>query len=167
MKGNRLLTKLLSWLVLVPITTNLINSSHMKKRQQEAHMDVAYRYAQLSYAKRKKVGCILVKDNRIISIGYNGTPPGWSNCCEDENNTTLPEVIHAERNALNKLENSPEDAEGSTAFVTCSPCIQCAEAFAKAQVKEIFYHEIYRDLLGIERLTELNIPVTQFIYHKE
>lgn len=129
-------------------------------------MQSAFTYAELSHCNRKKVGCVVVKDNRIISIGYNGTPPGWDNCCEDENNRTKPEVIHAEVNAIAKLAKSNESGEGASVFITCSPCIDCAMLLAATNVKEVYYAEDYAaarsaakgEKTGVDHLAACNIP---------
>jgi dCMP deaminase len=139
----------------------------MKKRYLTAHMRVAYEYSTLSSCTRKKVGCILVKDDRIISIGYNGTPPGWDNCCEDENNVTKPEVYHAESNAIAKLAGSHESGKGATVFVTCAPCLDCAKLLAQMEVAEVFYSEDYRGTAGLQHLRARGIPTQQMTLQQE
>jgi dCMP deaminase len=128
-------------------------------------MRVAEETAALSYAKRLQVGCVIVKDRRILSIGYNGTPSGWDNRCEyttgDETGTTKPEVIHAESNALMKLCQSNESSKDSTAFVTHAPCIHCAKLLYQAGVSEVIYKEEYRDKIGIEFLEKCGVNVWQ------
>ena len=123
----------------------------MKEKFVNAYMDVAHRFAQLSSAKRLQVGAIIVKDDRIISIGYNGMPSGWTNDCEYEHceidpsghgehhysMKTKPEVIHAEANAIAKLAKSPESGVGSTMFLTHAPCIDCAKQIYTAGIKEV------------------------------
>ena len=142
----------------------------MKPKFIEAYMDVARRFANLSTAKKLQVGAIIVKDDRIISIGYNGMPSGWSNECETViyhlNDPTGPfkmetksEVIHAEANAIAKLARSPESGDGSTMFVTHAPCIHCAKQIYTAGVKMVYYHNTYRDGLGIQFLEKCNISV--------
>lgn len=116
----------------------------MKPKFVFAHMKVARTYASLSYAKRRKVGALLVKNNTPIAIGYNGTKPGRDNCCEDENGQTKPDVIHAEINALNKLRNSHETADGACMFMTASPCPDCIEECYNAGIRTYFYGENYR-----------------------
>ena len=115
----------------------------LKDKHIRAHMEVTHIYAKLSTANRRKVGCILVKDGRVISIGYNGTPPGWDNTCEDEHGITKPEVIHAEENAVAKLSNIPDTANGATAFITIPPCINCAELLVNIGIKEVYYSDDY------------------------
>lgn len=120
-------------------------------------MKVAYIYSTLSYCKRRKVGCIIVKEDRIISIGYNGTPSGWENICEDENNQTLPHVYHAESNAISKLAKSSESGENSSMFVTTIPCLDCAKLIAQTGINEVYYVEEYHNQAGVEFLQKCNI----------
>lgn len=133
----------------------------MKERQSKAHMRAAQVYADLSYCNRLKVGCVIVKDHRIISIGYNGTPPGADNRCEDENNVTYDSVIHAEDNAIRKLEQSPETGDGASLFVTTAPCFLCAGLILNAGVREVFYNIPYKNERGIERLQTHGVTVKQ------
>ena len=146
----------------------------MKQKFVDAYMDVAHRFAKLSTAKRLQVGAIIVKDDRIISIGYNGMPSGWTNECEEQvymysyghgddvyDLKTKPEVIHAEANAIAKLARGSESGLGSTLFLTHSPCIQCAKQIYTAGIQEVFYKEDYRDPAGVEFLKKCNIKVTK------
>ena len=131
----------------------------MKKKYINAHIKVAETYSQLSSANRLKVGAIVVKDNRVISIGYNGTPSGWSNSCEDENNKTIPEVIHAEANAIAKLARTNESGLNSVMFVTHAPCMECAKLIFASGINKVFYKSEYRDMSGIEFLTKCNVEI--------
>lgn len=131
----------------------------MKEKLINAYMETAEVFSRLSTANRLKVGAILVKDQRIISIGYNGTPEGWCNTCEDEHNKTLPEVIHSEMNCINKLAKSNESGEGSVMFVTHSPCMECAKSIYGAGIKKVYYKNSYRDDAGIEFLKKCGIGV--------
>lgn len=115
----------------------------MKQKYKKAHMKAAFNYAELSYCKRKQVGCLIVKNDTPIAIGYNGTPPGEENVCEDENGLTKPNVVHAEENALRKLTRSHESSVGAEVFITAAPCIRCAEKLHDARVKKVYYAEIY------------------------
>jgi len=142
----------------------------MKDRFIHAYMDVAKRFAQLSYAKRLKVGAVIVKDDRIIAYGYNGTPAGWDNECEtcthidDVGNPTLvtkPEVLHAESNAIAKLARSPESGEGSILFITHSPCIECAKLIYQSGIKTVYYGESYRNSDGIDFLQASKVGVVK------
>ena len=150
-----------------------------------AHLDVAQRYSQLSQARRLKVGAVVVKDDRIISIGYNGTPPGWDNDCEDVFYTyderdavgtdwtyneqskrwsrlkTKPEVLHAEENAIGKLARSHESGEGAVMFITHAPCAQCAKLILVSGIRQVFYRDTYRDDSGIKFLIKGGIDVQQ------
>jgi dCMP deaminase len=132
----------------------------MKQKHLEAYMDTAIRFSQCSTAKRLKVGCIAVKDNKIISIGYNGTPNGSdSDVCEDENNKTLPCVIHAEMNMISKLARGNESCEGCTVFITHSPCIECAKLIFQSGITTVYYNEEYRDDAGLEFLEYYGVHV--------
>ena len=132
-------------------------------------MDIAQRTAELSHARRLHVGAIVVKDDRIISIGYNGMPAGWDNNCEDEIKwpngdikflTTKPEVLHAETNAIAKLARSNESGLGSDMFITHSPCLDCAKLIFQSGIKRVFYSEEYRDDTGTQFLKKSGIEVT-------
>ena len=139
----------------------------MKTKFIGAYMDVAERFAQLSTAKRLKVGAIVVKDDRIISIGYNGTPHGWSNECEDitqhSDDTittkTKPEVIHAEANAIAKLAKGNESGDGSTMFLTHAPCIDCAKQIYGSGVEKVYYRDSYKNDDGLTFLKKCSIMV--------
>ena len=139
----------------------------MKKKWVDAFMDTAERFAQLSSAKRLQVGAVVVKDNRIISIGYNGTPAGWSNVCEEDVvlsdetvfNKTKDEVIHAEANAVSKLARDGESGNGASLFCTHAPCIHCAKLIYGAGIKKVYYRDTYRDTIGLEFLEKCDIAV--------
>ena len=139
----------------------------MKQKWVDAFMDTADRFAQLSSAVRLQVGAVVVKDNRIISIGYNGMPSGWTNECEnivqhsDDTVTTVTkdEVIHAEANAILKLARDGESGNGSSLFCTHAPCIHCAKLIHGAGIKTVYYRESYRDTLGLDFLEHCNIEV--------
>ena len=131
----------------------------MKQKYIDAHMSVAEVYANLSTAKRLQVGCVIVKDNTIIGIGYNGMPSGWDNVCEDENNKTRPEVLHAESNTVAKVSRSTNSSEDASLFVTHAPCLDCAKIIHQAGIKEVFYRNNYRSEDGIKFLLRCNINV--------
>jgi dCMP deaminase len=140
----------------------------MKQKWVEAFMDTAERFAQLSSAVRLKVGSVVVQDNRIVSIGYNGTPTGWTNVCEeniyDDNgdvlrNQTKDEVIHAEANAISKLARDGERGNGADLFCTHAPCIHCAKLIYGAGIKKVYYRNTYRDELGLDFLKKCDIDV--------
>ena len=131
-------------------------------------MDVATRFSQLSYAKRLQVGAIIVKDDRIISIGYNGMPSGWDNNCENvivdgisSELKTKPEVLHAESNAIAKLAKSVESGEGATMFITHSPCIECAKLIYQSGISSVYYKSQYRSNDGIEFLVKSKVNTEQ------
>jgi len=131
----------------------------MKNKFLFAYMDVAERFAQLSHAHRLQVGAIVVKDDRIISIGYNGMPSGWDNECEDENNKTKPQVLHAESNAITKLAKSHESGDKSTMFCTHSPCIECAKLIFQTGINTLYYRSDYRSTEGIDFLKASGVTV--------
>lgn len=133
----------------------------MKKRFIEAHMAAALQYSQLSYCNRRKVGCVIVKGDRIISIGYNGTPAGWDNRCEDADNITYPEVIHAEANAIAKLAKTEGGGQGASVLITHAPCLDCAKQLATMEVKEVYYANDYKNTAGVEHLLKCGIPAHQ------
>ena len=116
-------------------------------------------WAENSYCVRRKVGALVVKDNMIISDGYNGTPTGFENVCEDENNVSKPYVLHAEANAITKLARSSNSSDGATLYVTASPCIECAKLIIQSGIKRVIYTEKYRLTDGIELLERAGIEV--------
>ena len=147
----------------------------MKNKHIVAHMKSAFNYAECSTAEKLKVGCVLVKDDRIISIGYNGMPAGWTNECEtlsfftedgkqlpSQVLVTKPEVLHAEENAITKLARSTESGEGATAFITHAPCLSCAKLLYSSGIVEVYYVHEYRDTAGIDFLNQCKIGVNQF-----
>lgn len=133
----------------------------MKQKEVNAHMMAAYVYAELSSCERRQVGCVLVKDDSIIAIGYNGTPSGDCNCCEDADGITKDSVIHAEDNALRKLTRRYETSVGCTVFITTAPCIKCAEKLTSAQVSAVYFNEPYNNLSGVKYLKDHNVSVYQ------
>lgn len=133
-----------------------------KERYNTLYMDIAYRVSEMSHCVRKKVGAIAVKDGRIISMGWNGTPAGWDNCCEDATEdglVTKDAVLHAESNLLMKLAQSHESAEGCDIYITCAPCIHCAKLLYQAGMKTVYFDEIYRTTCGIDFLNECDVEV--------
>ena len=138
----------------------------LSEKEHKAHKQLLldYRYLRMariwsenSYCKRRQVGALVVKDKMIISDGYNGTPSGFENVCEDENNVTKPYVLHAEANAITKLARSGNNSDGSTLYVTASPCIECAKLIIQAGIKRVVYGEKYRLSDGIDLLKRANI----------
>lgn len=129
-------------------------------------MNVAAGVAELSYARRLKVGAVVIKDDRIISIGYNGMPAGWDNNCEDvivdgisSQLKTKSEVLHAESNAIAKLAKSNESGDGADLFITHSPCIECAKLIYQSGIKRVWFREHYRNNDGLEFLAKSNVDV--------
>lgn len=133
----------------------------MKDKFIHMYLDIAQRIAECSTAIRLKVGAICVKNDRIISIGYNGTPQGWDNICEDENGNTKSEVIHAEMNMIAKLAKTEGGGEDSTVFLTHSPCINCSLLLYQSGIKHIYYSNEYRKSDGIDFLKKCGVNVTK------
>ena len=136
----------------------------------ETYLRMANLWGLLSKAKRKQVGCLIVKNGQIISDGYNGTPAGYDNNCENETRfgyETKPEVLHAESNALMKLAKSTNGSDGSTIYLTMSPCFECAKLIIQAGVNRVVYSEEYRNTSGIEFLTKNNVKCKKMIVTEE
>ena len=141
----------------------------MKQKVKQAYMKTAQTFAELSHARRLHVGAIVVKDDRIISIGYNGMPAGWDNNCEDEvwdktgnhELKTKPEVLHAETNAIAKLAKSNDSGAGADIFITHAPCLECAKLIYQSGINSVYYSKNYRDTSGIDFLKQCNIFVEQ------
>jgi len=114
-------------------------------------------WAENSYCRRRKVGAILVKDQMIISDGYNGTPAGFENVCEDEDGLTKPYVLHAEANAITKVARSNNSSEGATLYVSASPCMECAKLIIQSGIKRVVFNELYRITLGLELLERAGV----------
>ena len=136
----------------------------MTKEQKQEKLDARYLrmaliWAENSYCERRKVGALVVKEKMIISDGYNGTPSGFENVCEDKNNVTKPYVLHAEANAITKLARSSNNSDGATLYVTASPCIECAKLIIQAGIKRVVYGEKYRLEDGINLLKRAGIEV--------
>ena len=135
---------------------------NIEKKQAELdlrYIRMAKIWAENSYCKRRQVGAIVVKDKMIISDGYNGTPSGFENICEDDNGLTKPYVLHAEANAITKIARSGNNSDGATLYVTSSPCIECAKLIIQAGIKRVVYSEAYRLNDGIELLQRAGIEV--------
>jgi len=139
----------------------------LKPKLKQAYMETAKIFAELSHARRLHVGAIAVKDDRIISIGYNGMPAGWDNDCEEEifqqdgttGLKTKPEVLHAETNAIAKLARSNESGLGSTMFITHAPCLDCAKLVYQSGISTVYYRNSYRDENGIQFLEKAGVTV--------
>lgn len=124
---------------------------------------MAFVWAENSYCERRKVGALIVKDRMIISDGYNGTPSGFENVCEDENNDTKPYVLHAEANAITKVAKSHNSSEGATLYITDSPCIECAKLIIQAGIKRVVYSRKYRITDGLDLLDRAEIEIDHLI----
>lgn len=140
----------------------------MKKwtKWDNAHMATAHVYATLSSATRLQVGAVIVKENRIISIGYNGMPTGWDNTCEDAWNTTKPEVLHAETNAIAKIASSTESAENATLYCTHAPCLNCAKLIYQSGIIRVVYDQTYKTEEGLTFLQQCGIMVEKVPHDK-
>ena len=129
-------------------------------RFDRAYLEMAHVWAELSYCDRKKVGALIVKDRTIISDGFNGTPTGFDNICEDDNYETKWYVLHAEANAILKVAKSTQSADGATLYITLSPCKDCSKLIIQAGIKRVVYHLKYKDSSGIDFLSEYGIEVS-------
>ena len=134
-----------------------------KSRKFDAsYLEMASVWARNSYCKRRQVGAIIVKDRMIISDGYNGTPAGFENVCEDDNGVTKPYVLHAEANAITKVAKSGNSSEGATLYVTASPCMECSKLIIQAGIKRVVYRDEYRILDGVELLRRAGVEVVKY-----
>jgi len=134
------------------------------KRQplfDKRYLEMAGTWSKNSYCKRKKVGALIVKDRMIISDGYNGTPAGFENVCEDENGKTKPYVLHAEANAITKVAKSNNSSENATLYVTTSPCLECSKLIIQSGITRVVFVEKYRDESGLNLLKRANINIFQ------
>lgn len=134
------------------------------KRQlkfDKAYLRIAQEWGKLSHCKRKQVGAIIVKDRMIISDGYNGTPSGFENCCEDEEGTTKWYVLHAEANAILKVAASTQSCQDSTLYITLSPCKDCSKLIHQAGIKRVVYKKAYKDNSGVAFLEKAGVEVVQ------
>ena len=125
------------------------------------YLEMAQIWSQNSYCRRRQVGALIVKDKMIISDGYNGTPSGFENICEDENNKTKPYVLHAEANAITKVAKSNNSSEGSTLYVTSAPCMECSKLIIQAGIKRVVYSDDYRAFEGVELLERAGIEIVK------
>jgi dCMP deaminase len=131
------------------------------KKFDKSYLKMAHIWAQNSYCERRKVGALIVKNRMIISDGYNGTPAGFENICEDENGSTKPYVLHAEANAITKVAKSGNSSEGATLYVTDSPCIECAKLIIQSGIKRVVYHRKYRITDGLDLLKRAGVEVEE------
>jgi dCMP deaminase len=137
----------------------------MKKEKlikyDKAYLRIAAEWSKLSYCQRKQVGAIIVRDRMIISDGYNGTPSGFENCCEDDEGLTKWYVLHAEANAISKVARSTQSCENATLYITLSPCRECSKLIHQSGIKRVVYQKGYRDTSGIDFLTKAGVEVVQ------
>lgn len=143
----------------------------MEDREKQRLLDERYiRMARIwgenSYCKRRRVGALIVKEKMIISDGYNGTPSGFENVCEDENGRTKPYVLHAEANAITKVARSNNSSDGATLYVTCSPCIECAKLIIQSGIRRVVFSEMYHNSDGVDLLSRNGIE-TEFVEPRE
>jgi len=136
-------------------------SQDKQNKVDRLYLKMAKVWAENSHCKRSQVGCLIVNNRQIISDGYNGTPSGFPNNCEDCDNNTLPTVLHAEANAITKIAKSTNSAEGSTLYVTLSPCFDCAKLIIQAGIKRIVYSEVYRKTDSFKLFEEAGIEIKQ------
>ena len=135
--------------------------SEKQSRYDKAYLKMALEWGKLSHCKRRQVGALIVKDKMIISDGYNGTPTGFDNNCEDDENYTKWYVLHAEANAITKVSSSTQSSEGATLYVTLSPCRDCSKLIFQAGIIRVVYYEEYKDRSGLDFLIEGGVEVTQ------
>ena len=128
-----------------------------KLKYDLAYLRIASEWGKLSYCKRKQVGAIIVRDKMIISDGYNGTPSGFENCCEDEENLTKWYVLHAEANAILKVARSTQSCEGATLYITLSPCKECSKLIHQSGIKRVVYLDEYKDTSGVDFLRKAGV----------
>ncbi|WP_439128968.1 deoxycytidylate deaminase [Polaribacter sp.] len=133
-------------------------------KYDKAYLRMALEWGKLSHCKRKQVGALIVKDRMIISDGFNGTPTGFDNCCEDENGATKWEVLHAEANAILKVAASTQSAKNATLYITLSPCTQCSKLIHQAGIKRVVYANAYKDSSGLEFLEKAGVELMNLPY---
>jgi dCMP deaminase len=136
-------------------------SDKKQKRYDLAYLKMAKEWAKLSHCERKQVGALIVKDKMIISDGYNGSPTGFDNCCEDDEGNTKWHVLHAEANALLKVASSTQSCHGATLYLTLSPCKDCSKLILQAGIKRLVYSIAYKDIEGVEFLKTANIEILE------
>jgi dCMP deaminase len=133
-------------------------------KYDKAYLKMALEWGKLSYCKRKQVGALIVKDRMIISDGFNGTPSGFDNCCEDASGNTKWEVLHAEANAILKVASSTQSAKNATLYITLSPCIQCSKLIHQAGIKRVVYANAYKDAAGLKFLEKAGVELMNLPY---
>lgn len=146
---------------------NILTLSEKQRKYDIAYLKMAEEWSQLSHCERKKVGALIVKDRMIISDGYNGTPSGFENFCEDEEGYTKWYVLHAEANAILKVASSTQSCQGATLYITLSPCQQCSKLIHQAGIKRVVYSNAYKDPSGLEFLEKAGVELTYLPYEKK
>ena len=136
-------------------------------KYDKAYLKMAREWGKLSHCKRKQVGALIVKERMIISDGFNGTPSGFDNCCEDEDGKTKWEVLHAEANAILKVASSTQSTKGATLYITLSPCTDCSKLIHQSGIKRVVYANAYKDLSGLEFLEKAGVEVQHLPYEEE
>jgi dCMP deaminase len=133
-------------------------------KYDRAYLKMAFEWGKLSHCKRKQVGALIIKDRMIISDGFNGTPSGFDNCCEDESGSTKWEVLHAEANAILKVASSTQSAKNATLYITLSPCTQCSKLIHQAGIKRVVYANTYKDDAGLKFLEKAGVELLNLPY---
>jgi dCMP deaminase len=133
-------------------------------KYDRAYLKMAFEWGKLSHCKRKQVGALIIKDRMIISDGFNGTPSGFDNCCEDESGSTKWEVLHAEANAILKVASSTQSAKNATLYITLSPCTQCSKLIHQAGIKRVVYANAYKDDAGLKFLEKAGVELLNLPY---
>ncbi len=149
------------------MTSKSEESENKQKSLDKRYLEMAQIWAGNSYCKRRQVGALIVKDKMIISDGYNGTPSGFENICEDENNVTKPYVLHAEANAITKVAKSNNSSEGATLYVTTSPCMECAKLIIQSGIKRVVYSQKYHTSDGIDLLKRAGIELVYIDFEND
>ena len=143
------------------------DNSEKQNKFDKSYLEMAFVWANNSYCERRKVGALIVKDRMIISDGYNGTPAGFENICEEENNTTKPYVLHAEANAITKVAKSNNSSEGATLYITDSPCMECSKLIIQSGIKRVVYAREYRITDGLDLLKRAGIELVKLNFEKK
>jgi dCMP deaminase len=139
------------------------DSNEKQKLLDKRYLQMAQIWAENSYCKRKKVGALIVKSNMIISDGFNGTPSGFENICEDENGITKPYVLHAEANAITKVAKSGNSSDGATLYVTTSPCIECSKLIIQSGIKRVVFLDKYHNTEGLDLLNRVGVEIVHLV----
>jgi len=145
----------------------MTDSKEKLNKFDKSYMEMAFVWAKNSYCERRKVGALIVKDRMIISDGYNGTPAGFENICEEDDNVTKPYVLHAEANAITKVAKSNNSSEGATLYVTDSPCMECSKLIIQSGIKRVVYAREYRITDGLDLLKRAGVELVRLNFEKK